>query len=76
MKKQLLIIPITSGAFLQIPDFLLTKYEEDLNFTIDRSKVVSNIFFGIEWIYGQVQFNDTEILLEEIKNTMNYKNRY
>lgn len=44
-----------------------------MNFTIDRSKVVSNIFFGVEWIYGQVQFNDTEILLEEIQNTMNYE---
>jgi len=66
-------VPIPNGIFLQIPDFLLTKCEEDLNFTIDRSKVVSNIFFGIEWIYGQVQFNDTEMLLEEIKNTLNYE---
>ncbi len=66
-------VPIPNGVFLQIPDFLLSKCEEDLNFTIDRSQVVANIFFGIEWIYGQVQFYDTEILLEEIPNTINYE---
>lgn len=66
-------VPVPNGIFLQIPDFLLTKCEEDLNFTIDRSKVIANIFFGIEWIYGQVQFNDIELLLEELQNTMNYE---
>ncbi|MBS4068063.1 MAG: hypothetical protein KGZ62_05645 [Sulfurimonas sp.] len=66
-------VPVSNGIFLQIPEFLLTKCEEDLNFTIDRSKVIANIFFGIEWIYGQVQFNDIELLLEELQNTMNYE---
>jgi len=70
---QLINIPVPTGAFLLIPDFILHKCEEDLNFEIDRDKFVDNIFFGVEWIYGQVQFNDTHILLEEIENTVNYR---
>lgn len=65
--------PVPQGVFLQIPEYLLTKCSEELGYLIDMSLVVENIFFGIEWIYGQVKFEDTESLLEELPNTMNYE---
>lgn len=66
-------VPVPNASFLQIPEYILKICEKELNIVIDRSKVIENIFFGIEWIYGQVQFNDLEIFFEEVEKTTNYK---
>lgn len=66
-------VPVPNALFLQIPEHILSTCEKELDFSIDKDKVVENIFFGIEWVYGQVQFNDMTMFFEEVEKTTNYK---
>ena len=66
-------VPVPNAIFLQIPEHILRVCERELDIIIDRKKLIENIFFGIEWIYGQVQFNNMEMFFEEVEKTINYK---
>lgn len=66
-------VPVPNGNFLMIPDNILEECSNNLGFSIDMTSVKNNIFFGIKWIYGQVNFSNIELLLGEIKNSSNYK---
>ena len=66
-------VPVPDGNFLMIPDNILEECINNLGFTIDMETVKNNLFFGIKWIYGQVNFSNIDLLIEEIKNSTNYK---
>ncbi len=66
-------VPVPDGNFLMIPDNILEECINNLGFTIDMETVKNNLFFGIKWMYGQVNFSNTDLLLEELKNSSNYK---
>ncbi len=66
-------VPVPDGNFLMIPDNILEECSNNLGFTIDMETVKNNLFFGIKWMYGQVNFSNTDLLLEELKNSSNYK---
>lgn len=66
-------VPVPKGIFLLVPEHLLSRCAQELGIEIDRSLIVENILFGIEWIYGQVIFDNVDSLLEELPNTMNYE---
>jgi len=66
-------VPVPEGNFLMIPENILEECSNNLGFKRDMKSVKNNLFFGIKWIYGQVNFSNIELLLEEIKNSSNYQ---
>lgn len=65
-------VPVPDGLFLMVPDNILDEASKKLGYTINMDTVRENIFFATKWIYGQVKFNNMNLLLDEIGNTANY----